>query len=287
MQSPGATDRVHRVGKAVWVPLFICLLLLLSIGSRQLFRRSTPIDTFWKPFVDVSGPVLVYSGANAVYMLSNEFVDQYNATHHLGLLERQGREFVIPLSPETRIGPQDLVALKDDFVTLGDLSANVRVASLLSMHGKQFDFRCGEDVAFSDLQQSPTILIGASNNSWTIELTGDLPYRFDRGLTIKDQIDKKQVWTPSYDSDNTVATDYAIVSRLLHSRTGKPLIAIAGITQSGTRAAADFITDPDQMKKLASIAPGDWPQRNLQFVLQTKVVKAIPTSPVVVAVKSW
>lgn len=120
----------------------------------------------------------------------------------------------------------------------------------------------------------------------TIELTGDLPYRFDRGLTIKDRVGRKEVWTPSYNGDNTVATDYAVVTRMLHPRTGKPLIAFPGITKSGTRTAADFITDPDQMKKLTSIAPGDWPQMNLKFVLQTKVVKAIPTSPVVVAVKS-
>ena len=285
--SSNAVGRVLRGRKALWGFLLACLFLLPAIGAWLLFRSSAPIDVFWKPFVDSSGSVLVYSGANAVYMLSSEFVDQYSTTHHLGSLESQGREFVVPLTPETKLEERDLVGLKNDFVTIGDLSANVRVASLLSMHRKQFDLRCGEDVAFSDLRQSPTILIGAFNNSWTMELTGDLPYRFDRGLIIKDQFDRKQVWTPSYNSDNTVATDYAVVTRMLRSRTGKPLIAIAGITQSGTRAAADFITDPDQMKKLASIAPRDWPQKNLQFVLQTRVVNAIPTSPVVVAVKSW
>lgn len=274
--------------RAIWKPLLSCVVLLfLMTGSWLLFRSSSAIDIFWKPFMNASGPVLVYSGSNAVYMLSNKFVGQYGATHHLDELERQGREFVIPLSPETKLDPGDLVALKNDFVTLGDLSANVRVASLLSMHKKQFDLRCGEDVAFSDLRQSPTILIGAFNNSWTIELTGDLPYSFDQGLTLKDQFDKKQVWTPTYTGDNRVAVDYAVVTRMLHSRTGKPLIAIAGITQSGTRAAADFITDPDQMKKLASMAPKGWSQKNLQFVLQTKVVNDIPTSPVVVALKAW
>lgn len=277
-----------RLRKAVWKPLLSWIILLcLIFGSWLALRPSTAIDIFWKPFTNASVPVLLYSGSNAVYMLSNKFVDQYSATHHLDALERQGREFVIPLSPETKLDPRDLVALKNDFVTLGDLSANVRVASLLSAHKKQFDLRCGEDVVFSDLRQSPTILIGAFNNSWTIELTGDLPYSFDRGLTIKDQLDKKQVWTPTYTGDNTVAVDYAVVTRILHSRTGKPLIGIAGITQSGTRAAADFITDPDQMKKLASMAPKDWPQKNLQFVLQTKVVNDIPTSPVVVALKAW
>ncbi|MFP5229488.1 MAG: hypothetical protein ACLGXA_17895 [Acidobacteriota bacterium] len=291
--APAVAERVQEDRHAPerrmlrWIPVVGCLAVCLAIGAWFAFRTPAPIDIFWKPFVDASGPVLVYSGANAVYMLSNDFLNEYQATHRLDTLESQGREYVIPLSSQTKLKPQDLVALKNDFVTIGDLAANVRVASLLSTRRKSFDLRCGEDVAFGDLRESPTILIGAFNNSWTIELTGDLPYRFGRGLTIKEEGGGNQVWTPSYTTDQIVAIDYAVVTRIPHSKTGKPLIAIAGITQSGTRAAADFITDPDQVKKLVSMAPKDWAQKNLQIVLQTKVVNAIPTSPTIVAMKSW
>ena len=220
-------------------------------------------------------------------MLSDEFLNRYRDTHHLNPLESQGREFVVPISSDTKIGPRDLVAFKNAFITLGDLSANMRVASLLAAHGRQYDVRSGEDVAFSDLRHTPTVLIGAFNNSWTMELTGDLPFVFAEGLRIREQGDTKRVWTPVFTSEGRVAVDYAVITRMPHSKTGEALFAIAGITQSGTRAAADFITDPEQVRRLVSTAPAEWATKNLQFVLQTKVVNDIPTSPVVVAFKSW
>ena len=271
--------------------LFFLLLALVATGLVGVawiqLRPAAPIDAFWEPLLKGSSPVLLYSGANAVYMLSSKFMNRYEATHSLDPLQNQGREFVVPMSSDMKIDPGDLVGFKNEFVTLGDLSANVRVASLLALHHRRFDVRSGQDIAFSDLRQSPTVLIGAFNNSWTLELTGDLPFTFDRNLTIRDQVGQKQTWTPVFVAEGRVTVDYAVVTRMPRSKTGEALLAIAGITQSGTRAAAEFITDPEQIKSLVTLAPHDWSQKNLQFVLQTKVVNDIPTAPVVVALKSW
>lgn len=271
------------------ISLVTLALVTLAAGMWFTLRPPAPIDRFWKPFVDASNPVVLYSGANAVYMPSTEFINRYKATHHVGALESQGREFLVPISSDMKLGANDLVAFTNDFITLGDLSANVRVASLLAMHRKRFDLRSGEDVAFSDIRQSPTVLIGAFNNSWTMELTGDLPYTFQHAeiMTITDRANRGQSWTPTFTSDGKVSIDYAVVTRMPHSKTGQALIAIAGITQAGTHAAADFITDPDQLGKIAVVSPKDWAQKNLQFVLQTRVVNNIPASPVIVAARSW
>jgi hypothetical protein len=90
-----------------------------------------------------------------------------------------------------------------------------------------------------------------------------------------------------YSSDGKVAMDYAVVARLPHSKTSEPLVAIAGIGQSGTRAAAEFITNPQEIKNLIHSAPKEWATENMEFVLQTKVVNDIPTTPTVVAVHYW
>ncbi|HVH86648.1 MAG TPA: hypothetical protein VM912_07975 [Terriglobales bacterium] len=214
-------------------------------------------------------------------------MDRYSAIHSLDPLQNQGREFVVPMTSDMKLQPGDLIGYKNDFVTLGDLAANVRVASLLARHRRRFDLRSGEDIAFSDLRQSPSVLIGAFNNSWTLELTGDLPFAFDRGLTIRDQTNRKRTWTPVFIKEGEVAVDYAVVTRMPRSKTGEALVAIAGITQSGTRAAAEYITDPEQITSLAALAPKDWSQKNLQFIVQTRVVNDIPTSPAVVALKAW
>lgn len=271
--------------------MLLPVLALVSLGSGLWFamRPTAPIDRFWKPFVHAPNPVVIYSGANAVYMLSSGFLDRYKATHHLDSLEKEGREFVVPASSDMKPEPNEFVASTNDFITIGDLSANVRVASLLAAHRQKFDLRCGEDVSFSDLRESSAVLIGAFNNGWTMELTRDLPYSFQHAerMAIRDQSNQAQSWSPVYGPDNNISVDYALVTRLPRSKTGQPLLTIAGITQAGTHAAADLITDPDQMKKLAAILPGDWEQKNLQFILQTKVVNNIPTTPLIVASKSW
>lgn len=264
----------------------VVVLAAAAVASILLWPQK-PIDVFWQPLLEAKKPVLIYSGANAVYMLTSQFMDNYKSTHHLDTLDKKGHEFVIPLSPDTKISAADLIPFKSDFVTLGDLSANVRVAALLTLHKKSFDVRSGEDVAFSDLHESPSLLVGAFNNRWTMELTGDLPFAFNSGLTIRDRSDKSRSWTPTYSQDGAVILDYAIVTRIPHSKTDQPLVAIAGITQSGTRTAADFVTSPQLLNDFLKSAPKDWATKSMQVVLQTKVVSNIPTTPVVVATRYW
>jgi len=287
--APDST-RGRRVTKRLsLILIFTSLLLCIAAGFWFVLGSSTPLDLFWKPVQNASNPVVLYSGANSVYMLTSDFVDRYKAAHRVPSLEGQGLEFAVPISSDTHLRREDLTSFSNDFITLGDLSAAVRVASLLATRRKPFDLRTGDDVAFSDLRRAPTVLIGGFNNRWTMELSRDLPFTlYDvKGMTIREQEGAGRVWSPVLSTDGKIAVDYALVTRLFRSKTGQPLIIVAGLTQSGTQAAADFVTDSAQIKKLMSGAPEGWPQKNLEFVLQTKVVNNIPTSPVIVAIKFW
>lgn len=280
-----AASNLATLLKARALQFGIGTAILAIAAAVYAYWPQEPIDLFWQPLLDAKKPVLIYSGANAVYMLKSEFMDKYRSTHQLDALESNGEEFVV--SPETQISMADLRSYKNEFVTLGDLSANVRVAALLTLRKKSFDMRSGEDVAFSDLHDSPSLLIGAFNNRWTMELTGDLPFNFGSGLTIRDRSDKSRSWTPIVSQDGSVLMDYATVARIPRSKSNQPLITIAGITQSGTRAAAEFITSPQLLDEFLKSAPKDWKSKSMQIVLQTKVVNNIPTTPVVVAFRSW
>ncbi|MGD0157113.1 MAG: hypothetical protein ABSB50_13515 [Terracidiphilus sp.] len=279
------SDIKPRQNWSLWVISILCALVLAS--TLFLFRATSPIDQFWKPILSTSKPVLIYTGSNPVYLPSAELLEKYRATHQLDELDAQGHEILIPLTPDQKFGAGDLAAVRDTFVTLGDVSANVAVATFLTRNKRSFDLRSGEDVVFGDLLQSPCVLIGAFNNGWTMQMTGDLGFVLGPGLTIRDRSDARRSWVPVYSSDNKLLVDYAIVARIPHSKTGEPLLAIAGITQSGTRAAAEFITRPQEIKELIRSAPKTWASENVEFVLQTKVVNDIPTAPTVVAVRYW
>lgn len=289
IEQPESTQTSQQRRRRLIASLSAIVLPCLAFGVWFLLRPMAPIDLFWKPLINAPNPVVVYSGANAVYLLSPDFISRYKSTHHLDGLMSQGLEFVVPISPDTKLEPDDLIAYKNDYLTIGDLAANVRVASLLTSHRQRFDLRLGDDVVFGDLRQNPTVLIGAFNNSWTMELTGDLPFNVygAQALTIREQANPGRIWTPTYDSDGRATVDYAVITRMPRSKIGQALIAIAGLTQKGTQGAADFVTDPEQMKRLSISAPKDWFRKNLQFILQTKVVNNTATSPVVVAIKTW
>ena len=269
-----------------WIPAVVFVLIAITVLIYSL-RPKDLVTQFWAPLLGTSKPILIYTGANAVYMPSSQFIEHYKSTHHLSELDTGGYEFLVPITEDLKLSPGDLLEMKNQFVTLGDVSANVKVTTLLSRLNHTFDLRSGDDVSFGDLRDTPVILIGAFNNAWTLQLTGDLPFVFGSGLTIRDQSDNARQWHPTISSENKVQVDYALVARLPHSKTGGALITIAGITQCGTRAAAEFITSPEGIKDLMKSAPNSSTTKNLEFVLQTKVVNDIPTSPTVVAVRTW
>jgi hypothetical protein len=267
------------------IAVLVCALAGTSYFS--FFRPKSPIDQFWEPILRTTKPVLIYTGSNPVYLPSRELLERYGTTHQLDDLEVRGHEFLIPLDSDQKFGPGDLVAVRNTYVTLGDVSANVAVASFLTQHKRIFDLRSGEDVAFGDFRRSPSVLIGAFNNGWTMQMTGDLDFVFGAGLMIQDRSNPKHSWASAYSSDGKVNTDYAIVARLRHSKTDESLITVAGITQSGTRAAAEFITNPEEIRELIKSAPKAWATENMELILQTKVVSDIPANPTVVAVRYW
>ena len=65
------------------------------------------------------------------------------------------------------------------------------------------------------------------------------------------------------------------------------LVEIAGITQYGTDAAADLVTNPELMTEALRGAPAGWQQKNLQLVVHVKVISGSPSSPKVVATHFW
>jgi hypothetical protein len=160
----------------------------------------------------------------------------------------------------------------------------------------------------SNLRNSPAVLIGAISNDLTLYLTRDLPFYFDHGWGIRERGGQGRTWrtaaftthvtsvnapnvTPAakagltnspgsvqtgdqngpsgYGADSTATEDYAIVGRLLDSKTGSPVVIIAGLQSCGNQAAAEFLTDPVQMKKLASIPRDTLERKNLEIVFHT------------------
>jgi hypothetical protein len=149
--------------------------------------------------------------------------------------------------------------------------------------------KVGNDVSFPDLRTGPAILVGYSYTRWR-EISSQMRYFIDaaqRPLGIMDN-GRPTEWTlHNLPRDRRTSEDYAIVSRVFHPDTQAMLVELAGITQYGTDAAADLVTNADLMAQALRDAPKDWQRKNLQIVLHVKVIAGSPTAPAVVKSHYW
>jgi len=277
-----------------WATGATILLAALFAGLMLTQHTTTPtgnaFDLFWGPVLENPRPVFVCTGSNSVYVLSSKAIAKYKATHSHRQDSTTNLETVVPLEELRNFSGDDFIPVKDRFLTTGDASATAQISSLLTSRHHPYDLRFGTDLSFGDLRNSSAVLIGAFNNSWTLNTTDNLRFVYESGdspeMHVQDKFDTSRSWWPKFlgekDSD-----DYAIVSRILDSKTGSVLVTIAGLTHRGTQAAGDFTTNPALFAEFIKQAPKDWSRKNLQIVLHTKVVNDIPGPPTVVASYYW
>jgi len=280
--------------KLFWAAILLAVGFVAVLARIALSPTASPaksgFDLFWEPLLENSRTVLVCTGSNPVYLLSPQARNRYRKTHPREQDADPNLQTYTPLEELKNLTAGDFLAAKNTYLTIGDASAIAQIASLLTSRHRAFDLRYGSDLSFGDLRQGPAILIGAFNNSWTLNMTDNLQFVFDSGDTpemhVQDRSDPSRSWSPKISAGHVVE-DYAIISRVSDSKTGGILLTLAGLNHSGTRAAAEFATNPQQIAKVMNQAPKDWKRRNLQLVLHTNVVNDIPDTPTVVAARYW
>ena len=267
-----AHDDYSRSARFRRRPILLTFLLMIVIAavSGLLYwtgsqRPGSALNQFWAPVVEGTTPISVCAAFVPVYALNRE--------------------------PATERSPTaaDFVHLTDQFVGGGDLIAVSRLSSLLTRLQRPYLVKVGDSVSFEDLRNSPTILVGYSYTHWK-EISQSMRYFIDASRTpvgITDGGAPTRWVLPNLPPDRRTSEDYALVTRVFHPDTHAMLVELAGVTQYGTNAAAEFVTSSDLLSEaLRGVSP-DWTRKNLQFVLHVKVLSGIPTSPKVVATHVW
>jgi hypothetical protein len=267
-------------------------LVCVSILSLALYRSSakapkTPLAQFWAPALTSSKPLLICLPKPIFYRPSAELYKRSAKTP--GEFDREVDRMTHrpDLQPDDTIAWGDMVEYYDYGVSQGDVQAAVRLSSFLGHQGKDSEVRIGSGYSYTDLRNSPAVVIGAFSNPWTIEMTSGLHFSFvddKNGLRIQEQGGSGRSWTTTHGS---TGEDYGLVTRLLDSNTGQFVILVAGIEASGSDAAADLIVNPIGLAKALQQAPKDWSQRNVQIVVRTTVKDSAAGPANVVAVYVW
>jgi len=261
---------------------------LLLVADRLLHPPMSAFDSFWSPVVSSSTAPVICIGSVGVYRykLSEEYVED-NPKRSAPTAESSDQGYVVHYRPGQQFNADDLILDRTNWVGVGDAAAIASIVSMLWSAHKTYDLRFSGEIVFKDVRQSQTILIGAFNNSWTLQMDDNLPFVFDRAKYIHEIGPSGRSRTTVRDKHGRPTEDYALVSRVPQSKTGAFSITLAGIDKAGTRAAAEFVSDPDHLNQGLKPLPSGWQAKNLQLLLHTNVINGLPSPSDVVAYRNW
>jgi hypothetical protein len=268
----------------------VTFLALWISGS---IRTGDPVKRFWGPLLDHEKPISIILGESNLYQLSRRVHDRFLELHPEYLTNLAPYQLVP--TPDLDIRAEDVVLVPNLNVSIADAVSIARLAVLFYDHRRQYRIAFGATYSQPDsLGNNPAVIIGAYSNPLNIQLTRDLRFTYRRETTAAGAswliADKKtgKTWRligvfPRQQTD----TDYALVTRVLRPLEGRPVVAFGGITQFGTQAAVETLTDPALLAALDRLLGPDWHNSNLQFVVETRVAGRTPVSPRIVIAHRW
>ena len=210
---------------------------------------------------------------------------------HFRSLQFGGEANVTPLQldPETSVKWKEITPLVDFFVNKDDAYAAEELSTFFAGHHRPTQMRLGNDYTYEDLRSSPAILVGAYNNPWIDRVMSDLPIGFRESgtvLWIEDRTQPDRVWRASTNG-RLGNKDFALVARILNSKTGQFLVILSGVGMVGTKAAGGLISREQDLETALHGAPNGWERKNMEVVLETDIVEGNASPSRVVAVKVW
>jgi len=273
--------------------VLLLALLVLSFSLRQK-QADSAIDSFWAPVFNTQRPVLVCLSKSVVYRPTFDLYQKYAQTHP-GTFQDEFKRLneQLPLDPDEKLAWKDMEIYPEFGLATGDVYAEGLISTLLAQKGKPRDLRMGSNCSFEDLRDSPSVVIGAYDNRWTMQMASNLHFAFqwDHGVQqfphIRENGPSGRFWAAEVGPHYRYSVDYGVVTRLVDSSTGQLLISIGGLGTAGTQAAGELISNPDYLDQAMRGAPRDWAKRNLQVVVKTRVTDATPGPPQVVATYFW
>lgn len=284
-------DPRRRWSIALLVLVLVAGLALAVASFSGKAKQLSAVNEFWEPAFVTPQPVFICLAKPVVYRPTLELYQKYVRSHPGTFqteVERSNQ--VLPLSPDAQLSWSEMSDYRDYGVAVGDVYAAMKISAMLGQIRKPTQIRIGMNYSFADLRNSPSVIVGAFNNKWTMQLMPGLHFGFvEEGgnLAIREQTPGGRVWRSNLSNDQQSGVDYALVVRLLDSMTGQFTVIAAGITGSGTQTAGEFISNQSFLERGLRDLPVDWQKKNLELVLKTTVTDAMAGPPQVEAAFVW
>jgi hypothetical protein len=246
------------------------LVATLAAGGIYAYHRASVtqgdvIDKFWGPLIKSAEPVLIVVGPG------------------------NRAKTTSPETETTSFG--DYTTSPNHHISFASATALANVAGVLHQREIALVIKEEAETSLTDMHSRALILIGATNNAWTMRLVGPLRFHFTPSPMVRIQ-DTKNLQNTDWSIDfskpfSSVSTDYAIVARYYDPTTEGPVMVIAGIGPYGTEAASVFVVTPQYLEQVARQLPVGWENKNIELVLKTEVIDGKAGPPALVSSTVW
>lgn len=264
-------DLLKNLGEKsrLWIAAAAVIVGLVLAGLFGFRLHHDHALGIWAPLIESGkGPILIVAGAG-------RFVPSIDEVH-----DPQAASLPVPASYNE---------YKVDRIGTGDARALFRLGSVFGRLNVASELRLSSRTGFEDLQRSPTVLISAFNNQFTLKATSGLRYRFGNYDRINGQIeDSKQPsqhWNLDVNASGQVVKDYGIAARLLSLPSQQPMVIAAGLEQCGTDASVEILTNAQQ--ELIRNLPSGWQHRNFEALVGVNVVDGGCGPPSILRIEVW
>lgn len=213
------------------------------------YARS-PLDRFWAPLLDSGRRILLCIGGPGMAPVLDD--------------SARGKS-------KDQLDLAEVFALESEKVAFSDAVTLATLAGFLASRGATYRVAHESEAGLDDFRQGPSVLIGALNNDWGLRLADQLrfTFSFDTPTLVCSILDRGQpIWTlPLNVPFTSVREDRGIVTRVVNTTTGQPMVLAGGVTMLGTLAAGELLTNRAYMPE------GEWERPNAQLVFATTVLR--------------
>ncbi len=282
-------NHVHRI-----LALGVCAtLILIAMGiAYGMWRSNSPeakMRAFWGPALDARKPVLICVGKPIFYQPSTALYKRYEEKHPGGfstLFERRNHR--LPLDSTENILWGDMEAVDNAGPATGGVRAALNISNLFGHYDIPFAVRFGDEATFTELRESPAVIVGALNSRWMMQMSASLHFAIqevDNRLVIRETGVSGRVWK---DQDTQTGwRDFGLITRMLNSSAGQFTIKIEGISDGGTQAGSEVVSNPEDLRNILQDLPSNWNKKNIQMVVATDIIDGKSGPPKVVAFYVW
>ena len=293
---PGALPTSWRMPRLKAVS-FAAVALLAILGATALIHSlvrtadsKTALTRFWGPAITSHQPILIcLANASDRPTEENSQPSSSQADSNTPQTEAKAVDASLNFFRDQDTANNES-SVSPEIVPAADASVAVALSALFGKLNKTTQLRIGATARYEDLSNFPAAVIGGFNNRWTMQLVSNLHFAFlqDHGqYMIRERIPGGRSWTTRLGPHGETVKDFAIVSRLIDSKTGQFTVTIAGIGPRGTQAAGEFVSSSRALEHGLAGAPAGWQNRNLEVLLQTSVTDSVAGPPRVIGIFAW